>query len=228
LDTSSLLSEHLDKLRELARRESDLLADIVFAGGSVPQLYSLIRPSRSCPRPTVDIDLAVPDPELGREVRARNPSLPLDILCSDSLNDGRPGVSFLPSVEIAFHDYMEIELEPGLVAKAAGQVAFFVMKVSRAARQEFKRGSDLYDLLVVLEQFGADQLADRFNAVKHRPEVAQCVKAMFALLADGSARGYDALFRDMNLPSTQEPWIVARFDQFLYELRKAGLANDKR
>ena len=88
MDTNPLLDEHLNKIRELARKESDLLPDIVFAGGSVPLLYSLITPTHRSIRPTEDIDLAVPDPELGRELKARSPSAQLDILCPASLNDG--------------------------------------------------------------------------------------------------------------------------------------------
>jgi hypothetical protein len=222
LDTELLLDRHLENMKLLARNEADLLGDLVFAGGSVPQLYSLVKPTHRSVRPTQDIDVVTPDAELGRELKVKYRPLQLDVLCPDSLDDGRSGVSFLPDIDIAFHDFLRIELEAGLTVKVVGPVAFFVMKLRRAASYEFKRGSDLYDLLVVLEQYGAANLADRFSALRQRPEVISTVSKLAKLLADEGAAGYNALFNEMNIMPAQETWVIARFDQFFDELRKAG------
>ncbi len=217
-----LLNKHLENIKLLARNEADFLGDIVFAGGSVPQLYSLVKPTHRSVRPTQDIDIVTPDVELGRELKVKYRPLQLDVLCPASLNDGRPGVSFLPDMDIAFHDFVKIELEAGLIVKVVGPVAFFVMKLNRAAKHEFKRGSDLYDLLVVLEQYGAANLTDRFNAIRQRPEVISALRKLAKLLADEGAAGYKALFNEMDIMPAQETWVIARFDQFFDELRKAG------
>ncbi len=223
MDTNPLLAAHLEIIKELARKEANQLGDIVFAGGSVPLLYSLARRSNRAARPTEDIDLAMKNPVVGRELKARNAPVQLDILCPESLADGITGVSFLPDIDIAFVDYILVELEPGLAVKVAGPVALFVLKLNRSAKRNFKRGSDLYDLLVVLEQFGAEELAARFAGMAYRPEVKRCVESLARLLDDESSVGYHALFSEMNLPRQQETWVIARFDQFFASLKKAGL-----
>jgi hypothetical protein len=211
----------MERIKLLARNEKDSLGQFVVVGGTVPTLYALERVPEHRPRETVDIDLAVRDPKRGRELASKYKSLDVQSLCQEDLNDGQPGVSFLPDVELALAESCEVKLDADVVIRVASPVAFFVLKLNRARRRRYKRGADLYDLLLILEQFGYEEVACMFAEKSELPPVKRAIKALRWLFSSDTGPGFAPLFEEMRIEDDfyAQAQVMAIIKGFLHAIR---------
>ena len=196
MDSNLGTDQLISRIKQLAASSDSFF---VIVGGCVPALYLLDKNSSLAPRPTVDIDIATKDPGIGREIVSSHRGLDVQALCPEHLADGVPGVSFLPDVELAFEDFREIALADNLTVRVASPLAFFVLKLNRARRTRYKRGSDLYDLLLVAQVFGAGEIARAFRDNWHLPAVKRGLSNLRWLIGAETSPGFASLFEEMNL-----------------------------
>jgi hypothetical protein len=196
LDSNLAMKQLIERIKQLAASSDSFF---VIVGGCVPALYLLNKDTGLTPRPTVDIDIATREPGVGREIVSSHRDLDVQALCPESLADGAPGVSFLPDVELAFEDFREIALADNITVRVASPLAFFVLKLNRAKRTRYKRGSDLYDLLLVTQVFGPGEIAKSFKENWHLHAVKRSLSNLRWLIGQDSGPGFSSLFEEMNL-----------------------------
>lgn len=221
MDSDSSVNRLIERVKLLARNEKDSLGQFVVVGGTVPALYARERVPEHPLRETVDIDLAVRDPETGRGLADKYKSLDVQSLCPEDLKDGRSGVSFLPDVELALADYFEVKLDEDITVRVAGPVAFFVLKLNRANRRRYKRGADLYDLLLILEQFGYKEVARLLAKQSTLPQVKKAVRALRWLFSSDTGPGFAPLFEEMGIEDDfyAQTQVMATIKGFLHAIR---------
>ncbi len=221
MDSDSLVNRLIERVKLLARNEKDSLGQFVVVGGTVPALYALEHIPEHPLRETVDIDFAVKCPEIGRGLADKYKSLDVQSLCPEDLRDGQPGVSFLPDVELALADYREIRLDEDVVIRVAGPVAFFVLKLNRAGRSRYKRGADLYDLLLILEQFGYQEVARLFKEQSQLPPVKRAVRTLRWLFSSDTGPGFAPLFEEIGIEDDfyAQTQVMATIKGFLHAIR---------
>lgn len=74
-----------------------------------------------------------------------------------------------------------------------------MLKLNRARRTHYKRGSDLYDLLLITQVFGTDEIAESFKDNWHLPAVKRSLSNLRWLIGRDSGPGFASLFEEMNL-----------------------------
>ena len=221
MDSDSSVNRLIERVKLLARSEKDSLGQFVVVGGTVPALYALEHVPEHPLRETVDIDLAVRDPETGRGLADKYKSLDVQSLCPEDTNDKKRGVSFLPDIELALADYQEVRLDEDIVVRVAGPVAFFVLKLNRAGHSRYKRGADLYDLLLILEQFGYKEVARLFAEQSELPPVKKAIRALRWLFSSDTGPGFAPLFEEMGIEDDfyVQTRVMATIKGFLHAIR---------
>ena len=230
MDTEALIQEHISRIARLAVILQPIAEKVVLVGASAVLLHWLhVRQGLAlqllAARPTEDIDIAVNSPALGRKLVSAHKDLMLQALCPQSADDGGRGVGFLPYIELALEDYISVMLPGGSVIRAAGVASLYVLKTEALLKpHRAKKGSDLRDLYFLLVLYGGSALATEFHRFSDRSEVVSSLQRLRSHLADESAPGYKLLFDEIEIPRTEETWVIARFDDLFYELKRRGFS----